>query len=59
MAKAGIGSAAQSGGLSELKSRLLFVLLAIIVYRIGAHVRIANRAGAAKELDIAAIINPQ
>ena len=26
------------GGLSELKSRLLFVLLAILVYRIGAHI---------------------
>lgn len=29
---------AVSGGLSELKHRLLFVLIAIIVYRIGAHV---------------------
>lgn len=39
MAKPGIGtSTLQGGGLSELKQRLLFVLLAIIVYRIGAHI---------------------
>lgn len=30
--------AASSGGLSELKSRLWFVLLGIIIYRIGAHI---------------------
>jgi len=29
---------AKQGGLSELKSRILFVILAIIVYRIGAHI---------------------
>lgn len=28
----------QGGGLTELKQRLLFVLLAIIIYRIGAHI---------------------
>lgn len=28
----------QNGGMLELKRRLLFVLLAILVYRIGAHV---------------------
>lgn len=39
MAKPGINSGAQ-GGLSELKSRLLFVLGAIIVYRLGSFVPI-------------------
>src|ERR1700754_1028803 len=29
---------ASQGGLNELKNRLLFVLLAIIIYRIGAHI---------------------
>ena len=29
---------ATGGGLSELRSRLLFVLLAIVVYRIGSHI---------------------
>lgn len=28
----------QSGGLSELKQRLLFVLIALLIYRIGAHI---------------------
>ena len=31
-------AAPSSGGLSELKQRLLFLLIAIIVYRIGAHI---------------------
>src|SRR5476651_2052897 len=36
---ASIGKGAlQSSGFSELKRRLLFVLLAILVYRIGAHI---------------------
>jgi preprotein translocase subunit SecY len=38
MAKLGSGLTASQGGLSELRHRLLFVLLAIIVYRIGAHI---------------------
>lgn len=38
MAKLGAKTSAMQGGLSELKQRLLFVLLAIIVYRIGAHI---------------------
>lgn len=39
MAKGKIGSAlSQGGGLAELKRRILFVLLGIIVYRIGAHI---------------------
>ncbi|MBB72221.1 MAG: preprotein translocase subunit SecY [Legionellales bacterium] len=32
------GAMFQQGGLKELKQRLLFVLLAILVYRIGAHI---------------------
>jgi preprotein translocase subunit SecY len=38
MAKSKIGSALSHGGLTELKRRLLFVLLGIIIYRIGAHI---------------------
>ncbi|GAB4392618.1 MAG: preprotein translocase subunit SecY [Gammaproteobacteria bacterium] len=32
------GLAASNSGLTELKQRLLFVLLAIVIYRIGAHI---------------------
>lgn len=39
------------GGLAELKSRLLFVILAIIVYRIGAHIPVPGLdVGRLKEL---------
>ena len=38
MAKSGNVPASSGGGFAELRSRLLFVLLAIVVYRIGAHV---------------------
>ena len=38
MAKKGPMPAGVQNGLGELKSRLLFVLLAIVVYRIGAHI---------------------
>ncbi len=39
MAKAGaLPAAGASSGLGELKSRLLFVFIAIVVYRIGAHI---------------------
>ena len=38
MAKQGPVPAGVQNGLGELKSRLLFVLIAIIVYRIGAHI---------------------
>ncbi|MGB0468750.1 MAG: preprotein translocase subunit SecY [Pontibacterium sp.] len=38
MAKQGPVPAGAQNGLGELKSRLLFVLLAIVVYRIGAHI---------------------
>lgn len=38
MAKKGPIPAGAQNGLGELKSRLLFVLIAIIVYRIGAHI---------------------
>lgn len=38
MAKQGPVPAGNQSGLGELKSRLLFVLLAIVVYRIGAHI---------------------
>lgn len=38
MAKLGSGLSVTQGGLSELKNRLLFVLIAIIIYRIGAHI---------------------
>lgn len=38
MATPKIGSALSSGGLSELKNRLLFVLIGLIVFRIGAHI---------------------
>ncbi|MCC5453229.1 MULTISPECIES: preprotein translocase subunit SecY [Gammaproteobacteria] len=40
MAKPGSDSRAAKGGFSELKSRLLFVLLAIIVFRLGSFVPI-------------------
>jgi len=33
-----MGSSQKSGGLTELKQRLFFVLIALIVYRIGAHI---------------------
>ena len=38
MAKSGNVPASSGGGFAELRSRLLFVLLAIVVYRVGAHV---------------------
>lgn len=38
MAKPNITSFASQGGMVELKYRLLFVLLAIFVYRLGAHI---------------------
>lgn len=38
MATPNIGSALSQGGLAELKRRLLFVLMAIIVFRIGSHI---------------------
>lgn len=38
MAKAGSGLKTSKGGLSELKKRLLFVLIGIFVYRLGAHI---------------------
>ena len=38
MAKQGKSPAGNQGGLSELWSRLRFVLIAIVVYRIGAHI---------------------
>ena len=38
MAKAKLGAALTGGGLGELKKRLLFVLIGIIVYRLGAYV---------------------
>ncbi|EMN2112144.1 preprotein translocase subunit SecY [Pseudomonas aeruginosa] len=38
MAKQGALSALSNGGLSELRARLRFLFLAIIVYRIGAHI---------------------
>lgn len=36
--QANIGSALSQGGLGELRARLVFVLIGIIVFRIGAHV---------------------
>jgi len=38
MAKQGALSALANGGLSELWARLRFLFLAIVVYRIGAHI---------------------
>jgi preprotein translocase subunit SecY len=38
MAKQGMNTGANQGGLSELWARLRFVLIAILVYRIGAHI---------------------
>lgn len=38
MATPKIGAALSQGGLSELKRRLFFVLMAIIVFRIGSHI---------------------
>lgn len=38
MAKPNLGLGLSQGGLGELKRRLLFVLLCLIVYRIGAHI---------------------
>lgn len=40
MAKASAGFNSGQGGLSELKRRLIFVLLAILVYRIGSYIPI-------------------
>lgn len=38
MAKAKLGAALSQGGLSELKRRLLFVFIGILVYRFGAYI---------------------
>lgn len=38
MSKSGPGAVGGTSGLSELKQRLLFVVLAILVFRIGAHI---------------------
>src|ERR1700733_10215818 len=38
MAQPKLGLGLSQGGLSELKRRLLFVLVGIIIYRIGAHI---------------------
>lgn len=38
MAKGKTGSALSQGGLTELKRRIFFVLLGIIIYRVGAHI---------------------
>jgi len=38
MAKPSVGLGLSQGGLSELKRRLLFVLIGILIYRIGAHI---------------------
>lgn len=38
MSKAKIGSNLSQGGLTELKRRIFFVLIGIIIYRVGAHI---------------------
>ena len=38
MAKAKLGSGVSGGGLTELRNRLLFVLIGILVFRIGAYI---------------------
>ncbi|MCB1827785.1 MAG: preprotein translocase subunit SecY, partial [Coxiellaceae bacterium] len=38
MAKPKLGTGLSSGGLSELRNRLLFVLIGIVVYRLGAYI---------------------
>lgn len=38
MAKSKLGASLSGGGLSELKKRLLFVLIGILVYRLGAYI---------------------
>src|SRR5271167_3696446 len=38
MANPNLGAGLSQGGLGELKRRLLFVLVGIIIYRIGAHI---------------------
>ena len=38
MAKSKLGASLSGGGLSELKKRLLFVLIGLLVYRLGAYV---------------------
>lgn len=43
MAKQGALSALSNGGLSELWARLRFLFLAIIVYRIGAHIPVPHQ----------------
>lgn len=40
MAKAKLGTELSSGGLSELRQRLFFVAISIIVFRLGAHIPI-------------------
>jgi preprotein translocase subunit SecY len=37
-AKGGLGSQIKSGGFSDLKSRLLFLLIAIIIFRLGSYI---------------------
>lgn len=38
MAKPKLGAGLSSGGLSELRNRLLFVLIGIVIYRLGAYI---------------------
>ncbi len=38
MAKPGVGVPKSQGGLKELKQRLLFVLIGVLIFRIGAHI---------------------
>lgn len=45
MAKQGALSALGKGGMSELWARLRFLFLAIIVYRIGAHIPVPDQPG--------------
>lgn len=48
MANAGkLGAALSSGGLAELKKRILFVIICLIVYRIGAHISVPGVDSAA------------
>ena len=38
MAKPKLGAGLSSGGLTELRNRLLFVLIGLLVYRLGAYI---------------------
>ena len=45
--KGKLGAALSSGGLSELKKRIIFVILCLVVYRVGSHIAVPGVDAAA------------